>query len=282
MKNNTVQKKLKSYSALAGTIAAAVNTASAQSVVYTDVAPDSLLGLSGVYNLDLNNDAVVDFQLSQQSGLYYSFISFDAVGVFPKPNNAVDTAAGGAPNALDINMQIDATSNWIDSAAMAAIMPPTANGLALVVPAFSFSGGNFLGQNGKFLPLRFDVAGVALYGWVRLNVAADARSFTVIDYAYTNVPNSYSITGAVVGISEAAKNDQVSIYSYNSEISVKLDPNVAAEGMITITNMLGQVVMNVDITNAETVIPMESAKKGIYLVTVKQDNGSYTKRVSIK
>jgi hypothetical protein len=284
MKNNTIQKKLKSYSAIAGTLAAAVNTANAQSVVYTDVAPDSLLGLSGVYNLDLNNDAVADFELAQRSGVYYSFISYDAVTVNPlMAVNAVDTSGGtGTPTALDAGIVVDATLNWIDSTQMAAITPPTANGLALVVPTFSFSGGNFLGATGKFLPLRFTVSGVQLYGWVRLNVAADARSFTVIDYAYTNVPNSYSITGAVVGISEAAKNDNVNIYSYNSEINVKLDPNVSPEGIVTVTNMLGQVVANTQISNSETVIPMGTAKAGIYLVTVKDDSGSYTKRVSIK
>ncbi|HEX8517319.1 MAG TPA: T9SS type A sorting domain-containing protein [Bacteroidia bacterium] len=283
MKNtSTIQKKLKTYSALAGTIAAAVNTVSAQSVVYTDVTPDSVLGIGGIYNLDLNNDAVVDFELVQRSGLYASFFTYDAIGVFPRGANAVDTSGGnGTATALDVNMQIDSSLNWLDSTEMAAITPPTANGLALVVPAFSISGGNFLGTMGKFLPLRFEVGGVKLYGWVRLDVAADSKSFTVKDYAYTNVPNSYSITGAMVGISEAAKNDNISIYSYDNNIVVKMDPNVAAEGTVSVTNLLGQNVCTQVISSNETFISLSGARAGIYMVTVSQSNGSYTKRISI-
>jgi hypothetical protein len=283
-KNSTVQKKLRSYSAMAGTLVAAVNSADAQTIVYTDVSPDAVLGSSGVYNLDLNNDAVVDFKITQQSGLYYGYFSYDAIGVFPQAaNNAVDTAVGGSPSALNINMTVDASLNWLDSAQLTAITPPTANGLALTVPMFAVTAGNFLGQNGKFLPLRFRVGGVDLYGWVRLNVAADAQSFTVIDYAYTNTPSSYSITGMMsVGIAEAGKNNQISIFSTDKNISVKLDPNVAAEGSIVVTNMIGQTITEVAINNSETFIPMETAQDGIYIVTVKQDGGSYTKRVSIR
>jgi hypothetical protein len=183
---------------------------------------------------------------------------------------------------MDVNMQIDASNNWIDSAQMYAISPPTANGLALVLPGFGVYGGQFLGVTGKFLPLRFSVGGVQLYGWVRLSVDNDATSFTVIDYAYTNLPNSYSITGATVGIAEAAKMDHIKIYSYDKNINVSLAGNVAPEGLVTITNLLGQTITEAAISSSETVIPMQEAKAGIYLVTVKQENGSYTKRVSIR
>jgi hypothetical protein len=292
MKTNkqNIQKKLKSYSALAGTLAAAIGSADAQ-VVYTDVSPDSTLSTGESYNLDLNNDAVVDFQLLQRSGSYYSgAIIYDGVGAFAmSANNAIDTTgAQGSASALDAGVRIDSTMSWVDSAAAASITPvPTANGLGFVASGlFSYSGGYFLGQTGKFLPLRFDVttgpdAG-RYYGWVRLSVAADAKSFTVIDYAYTHYLNSYSITGAVVGISEHAKQDQVNIFAYDKNITIALDPAVTPEGTIVITNLSGQKISETAISGSETIIPMQEAKTGIYMVTIKQSDGSYTKRVFLK
>lgn len=292
MKSNksSIQKKLKSYSALAGTIAAAVSSADAQ-VIYTDVAPDSTLNTNETYNLDLNNDDVVDFQIIQKSGSYYGgAIMYDGVAAFAMgANNAIDTTGTqGTATALDAGALIDSTMNWVDSTQAASITPiPTANGLGIVVSGlYSFTGGYFLGQTGKFLPLRFDVttgpgAG-RYYGWVRLDVAADAKSFKVIDYAYTNISNTYSITGALVGISEAALTHKVNIFSFDKNVTVQLDPLVAVEGTIEITNISGQKISETAITNIEMTVPMHEAKTGIYMVTVKQTNGSYTKRVFIK
>lgn len=285
MKTNkhSIQNRLKSYSALAGTVAAAISSANAQ-VIYTDITPDTLLNTGEIFNLDLNNDAVTDFQLTQQSGLYGGYISYDVVGVFALgAANAVDTSGGqGTATAFAAGVQVDSTLNWVDSTAAASLNPPTANALAASVPAFAIYSGNFLGQNGKFLPLRFDFGGGRYYGWVRLNVAGDAKSFTVIDYAYTNYLNSYSITGQTVGISEAALNNKVNIFSYNKNITVQMDPSLLIDGTIMITDASGRKVSETDIKSQETNIAMEQVSTGIYLVTVKQTNGSYTKRVLIK
>lgn len=286
MKTNQspLRKKLKSYSALAGTLAAAVGTSNAQ-VVYTDVAPDVTMGAGGMFNLDLNNDAIVDFKILQQSGLYGGYFSYDAVGAYAlQANNAVDTSGGnGFATAFNSGATVDASLNWVDSAAAALISPPTANGLALVVPTLAFYDGNFLGMSGKFLPLRFDVGTSRYYGWVRLDVAADAKSFTVIDYAYTNALFSSSITGVTItGISEAALNNKVNVFSSNKNITVQIDPTVAVEGTITISDVSGRNVSETAITNTEMNIPMDKMNEGIYLVTVKQTNGSYTKRIFIK
>ncbi len=43
------------------------------------------------------------------------------------------------------------------------------------------------GQGQKFMGVKFNIAGSAHYGWVRLSVAANCQSFTVYDYAYEDV-----------------------------------------------------------------------------------------------
>ena len=62
MKKTTLNKKLKSYSALAVSALAASSAANAQ-IIYTNIA-DTLLDASGeTYSIDLNNDATIDFTI---------------------------------------------------------------------------------------------------------------------------------------------------------------------------------------------------------------------------
>lgn len=279
-KKATLSKKIKSYSALAGSVIAVGATADAQ-VVYTDVAPDVTVNTpGGFYNLDLNNDGTTDFQIMTNSVSTSGYV-YDYVAAIPSQGvNAIDTIAGGYAEALAAGVGVCTTSLWADS-----ISNPYAGLLALNLTApFAFTTGNFFGATGKFVGLRFQKTGVNYNGWVRLNVAADAKSFTVIDYAYKNNPTACSVTGLLtdVGIAESALANEVTIYSAEQNITVKLNPSVTIEGTIIISNTLGQEVAKVNIANSETVIPMHSFSTGVYLVTVEQSNGSYTKRVSVK
>ena len=44
--------------------------------------------------------------------------------------------------------------------------------------------GQFPGAGDKFVGLQFEIGGDLKYGWLRLNLSADARSLTIYDYAY--------------------------------------------------------------------------------------------------
>jgi hypothetical protein len=282
-KNSTFTKKLKSYSALAGSMIAAGATADAQ-VVYTDVSPDLTINAGGFYNLDLNNDGTIDFKIEQRSGTIYSYFQYDAIGVLPEASmNAVDTLGMECANAAGPGFSVDATRNWVDSTAMATQFPPTASALAATIPAMGYTIGNFMGQSGKFLPLRFNMGGDTYYGWVRLDVAADALSFTVVDYAYRNSPDAPSITGLTtdVGVAESSING-VNIFAYEKNISVKLDSSMPVEGVITVRNTLGQVVLSEKIVNAETLLNLDQQKTGAYMVSVDQAAGGYTKKIILQ
>ena len=47
--------------------------------------------------------------------------------------------------------------------------------------------GSWRGQNQKFMGLRFKISGSIHYGWVRLTIPSDCKSFTVYDYAYEDI-----------------------------------------------------------------------------------------------
>lgn len=278
-KNSTLSNKIKSYSALAGSLIAVGTTAEGQ-VVYTDVSPDLTFNTGGIYNLDLNNDGITDFSLQQRSGTIYSFFTYNAVGVQPeKAINAVDTLGSAAAHAVGAGFSVDGTLNWVDSTAMAAQFPPTAAVLGADAPAAGYSLGNFLGQSGKFLPLRFDVSGTTYYGWVRLDVNSTATSFTVIDYAYFNMADGPSITGMTAdGIAENALSGQVEITTAGDEIVVKYDNNHPV-GNIIIRDVQGKTVATAVISGTETIVPKPDVTAGVYLISVENNSGAYTKRL---
>jgi len=284
-KKSTLSKKIKSYSALAGSIIAASSAADAQ-VVYTNVSPDAVVNTpGGFYNLDLNNDGIIDFKIVTNTGTSGIYV-FDFVEAIPSKaaNAIVDIADAGYADTLNTGMAVCPTSTFADSAecvntyagllgwSVTPYLPPA----YIPVP-------NFTGTSGKFLGLRFEKTGLKYYGWVRLNVDNDCKSFTIIDYAYKNNPDGCSITGLTtdVGISESAAN-KVTIFAAEQNINVQLDQTIPAEGTITVTNLLGQEIVKLKVENASIVIPMLTEKTGVYMVTFTQSTGTYTKKVSIQ
>jgi len=279
-KNSTLNKKLKSYSALAGTFVAAATTADAQ-VVYTDVIPDATVASGATYDLDLNNDGTADFQFQMAAGTYSGTfyyvpitVPYKIAMIVPMAGNAIDTLAGGA-KAHAAGEILNSASGWEDdSGAPYQLLGVEATGF--------YSGGNFLAQSDKFLGLRFKISGVDHYGWARIDLSADASSMTLKDYAYDGTATSI-ITGATTtGIDESqALANAVTVFAADNTITVNMH-NAAPEGVVIVTNTLGQEIANMNITDALMHIPVNGASTGIYFVTVNQANAKFTKKVIIR
>jgi hypothetical protein len=72
-------------------------------------------------------------------------------------------------------------------------------------------------------------------------------------------------------------NEEVSIYSRNNTICVKVPGNT---GQISIYNILGQLTHSVAIQDSETIIPVENS--GSYIVRVMHENRVEVKKTVIK
>lgn len=188
MKKKLLEKRLKSYSALAAGVLAAGGAANGQ-VVYTDVDPDSVADADGEsYELDLNNDGTIDFTINRSRTTTAS----GAVRIVPQAGNEVlgATSYGGAyflPYALSNGDAINGDETLWNG---------TINSAYLTLAWYSTYGYWAGGQTDKYLGLRIDVDGAMHYGWVRLDVAAGGGSFTLKDYAF--------VSNAGVGIEAGA------------------------------------------------------------------------------
>jgi hypothetical protein len=278
-KTKNFQTKLKSYSAIAGTLVAAANTAGAQ-IIYTDVSPDEVVNTGGAYNLDLNNDGTVDyqFQVTHGTNSAYGFpIQYDLAAIVPVPGsgNAIDTLNG--PIAHNLNDPLNSTNAWVDDAGASYQL------LGLNLPSLAYQTGNFIGTTDKYIGFKFKISGADHYGWVRIDLNSTATSLTIKDYAYDATANTQILAGAMpLGINEAASAlaENVTIFSSDRSVRVNMN-NASATGFITVTNALGQEIAKKEISDALMSISMETASKGIYYVTVQQESATITKKVVI-
>jgi len=277
-KNSTkLNKRIKSYSALAGTLVVG-GVADAQ-VNYTDVNPDANVTTGNSYNLDLNNDATVDFVFQLNAGTYNAGtfnIYYDYAIIAPgAAGNAIDTASAGGPMNHALNDPISSALLWDATSAYQLL------GLALDPPFNTYNTGNFLGTGDGYIGLKFMIGTNTHYGWVRVNLAADALSMLVKDYGYDATPNTQILAGAQPTAVVENSINTVQIFSNANGINVNMN-NATVEGTILITDVLGHEVANVAVSSSSQVVSMDNATAGIYFVTVYQNGSKITKKVMVK
>lgn len=276
MVSKAFQNKLRSYSALAGSLALA-NSADGQ-IIYTDISPDSLVNLDGgYYQLDLNNDGLFDFEFTQTitaatgtSGSY----NVNAVGISPLDSNAVAGSTAGAyvyPFAMNPGDTVQSTLTWNVGADQS-------------MGSYFGSGytyGNWPGLSDKYVGLKINVEGALYYGWARLDVAPVAESFTIKDYAYNSVENEMIIIGATstgIGIHETLQG--IKIHAHDNVIYINSDKEM--KGLLSVKNTLGQEIHSAQLADQHYEITINNAKPGIYFATVISEGKTKTKKIILK
>jgi hypothetical protein len=209
-----ILKKMKAYSAAAGAVVAVGTSADAQ-VNWSG--PINELVTSS-FNIDLDGDAVNDFVIAlTQSGSYKSAnLSPVATG-----NQWLSTALyNNYVKALpvDANVSVSATPWGSDT------FPWNMGWLS----SGSNYPGNFIGAGDQFIGVKFDISGAFHYGWIRVNVAGDALSLTVIDWAYDETANAGITTGDNGGIPTLSGISSANIALTSADILFTPDVNGTA------------------------------------------------------
>lgn len=180
-KKKNLDAKLAMYSLTAIGVIAMSEDATSQ-IFYTDVHEDMQMGDTSSFIFDIDEDKFHDLMVFQ---------AFSATAQMVMAQRAKDTEILGKsagdymyPLALDANFQLDTINNdWRirDFGTM----------------NFQGSGayGYWQGVTDKYIGLKLKINGKPHFGWARLDVAKNAKSFIVKDYAFEFTPGKPIKTG---------------------------------------------------------------------------------------
>jgi hypothetical protein len=276
----SLQRKIKQYSALAGTLVAAGNI-SGQSITYTDVDPDFVSDTSNTEGyIDLNQDGTSDFVITSYVDVG-SGGAVDAVtvGVYGSQANAL---AGSAPSGYNYPFKMD-VGDAID--ASTTFLPDTAGGTMAFANGGSFPYGEF--WSGDFtegyLGLKFDNAGATHYGWARVAIGSpSAESFTLFDYAL-NLTADEAINAGQQGSTVSIKDlnlGEAKFIPMNKQVVVATNDNFN-NGSLRVYDLAGKLIENESITSNNHVYEFKNLTQGVYLFTATFDEGAISRKIFI-
>ena len=287
--NSTLLKKLKQYSVLSGAMMATAGIANAQ-VVHTDIDPDVVLNSDGdQYMLDLENNGIPDFVLQTNvngnnyyAGIYMSYLSNEIAGTL-QPNGF--GANFGYPYALAQGEIIDDNQPWINIYDLlfhyngySVFFPP---GMVIIVDGNTV--GNWIGVTDHYLGLKFTDGTDLFFGWARCDVTADATTITIKDYAYNATAETPIAAGEgqAIGIAENGSNN-FRIFGYEGIVNIEVKDKDVEDAVVTISNMLGQTVIDKNLSDAITRLDLNEYGKGIYMVKIQRGGEQFAKKVSFR
>jgi len=270
-------KKLLNYGAMSAALLATAG-ASGQ-IIYTDIEPDEVLDASESMstNIDLNGDGTNDFSFHARQafdGYFARMATAPDIDPDPLTGSAGTTSNGFIGSGsfeyayvsnLVAGAPVDETSDFFEN---------TRGELNFSSCAYNnsqFCGGVVDGYIGVSLNLE----GNTHFGWIRLDLTADATVFTIKDFAIESTPDT-AIEAGDMG-DELSLEDNVieglSTYVANNALTINA---VNPIENVAIYNLSGQEVISRVFNNTtDTSIDLNSLSTGAYIASI-QSEGTIT------
>lgn len=154
-------------------------------VVQVNLDPDIDLTSGFNYNLDMDGDGITDFTFREESNYGYSAVSYVAEVICPAGNSVLARSSSMFPDmpaVLSNGDVISAGGTWYGG--VGVLFSTGAYGF-YTGPFGAFDYGNWNSDEGKYLGVRFDIAGAQHYGYIRLTL--DLERITILAYGYEDV-----------------------------------------------------------------------------------------------
>jgi len=244
-------------------------------IVYVDIDPDTTiyvpdtLGVSKVFEFDLNNDSIID----------YAFITRNInnspqerriwIRNFQNQNKLTGCCSGGNYYPVNENDTINSINDWfisMDVLSIETMLPFTCYPQLLDF---------FVGL--KFIINENDT----LYGWVRCS--ATNNSITIKDYAYNSIPNLYILAGQTVLDSGLVPLfPEPTVFMSQNHLVVALSQYPLPQGEIRIVNSMGQIMKSLPIQAITNYIPITGIAQGFYIIQIDTPQGGISKKIFLQ
>lgn len=246
------------------TAAALLGGASAQAQYqYTDI--DDTTVVDGIFELDLDGDTIVDFTIEHilaggQLG------NTTAILLHPGDSLEGNLAMGAAQNGFSyVERAVPGTT--IDAnAGFGGISSSTEVGyMAFRVDGVAYPNSNWAGPvTDGYLGLRILKNDTACFGWVRIDVADSAQSFTVKDWSFNPVKDSaHTVAFELLDVMETVLKD-LNIHQDGEVLNVHTGQPVGVE----VYSASGQLMAD-DRESASHSFSTSSWSTGMYIVRLK-------------
>lgn len=270
-KSSPLAKKIASYTTFAGAVSGFASSADAQ-IIHVDIA-NAVIGPNDTQTFDLDGDSNADVQFLQYHTVLPSYgagaayapgISFNFAYLAACRANVSFLGTGLIVQKLNSNDNIQVNNSYFGN-------PKNLE--------------NFAVQGEKFIGVKFTANTINYFGWIRISVATDRTSITVLDWAYTPyIDISSSIkAGQTSGFPTSIKPEVVTSLFNVSVSPIKVIDKVRIctqdAGNYQIIDVDGAIVAQDDLVIGENTINASLLNKGIYLIKVSSANGSVVKRI---
>ncbi len=265
-------KKLKQYAGLTATLLGA-NGLQAQ-ILYTDVDPDITIDSTYTLEINLDGDTLNDFAIRATIGQMVGFSRFDVIEAVPI-GNIGNRIAGTTPlmypyaEKLDFETPIDSSTQFL---------PANVEGSMSFARNETFLYNDFWneGATDKYLGFLLRKDTTWHYGWARLDVAADGKSFTLKDYAVNLTPKQGINTNRFFSVNEVA---QLGIrLGQNNQSFTVFNPNLK-NYQLELYDIAGQLIYQSSESESEVRFLRQNLKSGMYLVRLIMGNQEYNKKI---
>lgn len=294
----TNQFSLLQYSAAA--VALLGVTAASSQVIYTDIDPDVVLDEPDeMFGIDLDDDGLNDFNFFNESFtttvFYGDLANVKAlfVGAFDTMLNGIVgstgfLSGGGGytyywPYAMQNGVVIDENLNFFNSNYQSLVALKYKTDVPFVLPQGNwtsfYSGYEHLNE---YVAVRFaNEEGVMRYGWIRCSVIDSGRTLIIHDYAFELQPDKPIIAGDTLSYVDIQEQFYLyaTVYNFNKSVYIYLQNYTPTQ--VTIVNIAGQTVLAKTINNQFEVLDTSDFPRGVYLVTLKANDLSLTKKIVI-
>ncbi|OFX42039.1 MAG: hypothetical protein A2046_14120 [Bacteroidetes bacterium GWA2_30_7] len=238
-------------------------------IVYTDVDPDTTIVIpstvpcdgcdsSHYYYFDLNHDDTLDFYLIAKHYQIYEGGWYDQYLTWLATLNNNKSAWGYHVE----NDTIGDNLYWQGHTDISQ------GGAWPLPPCEGYAGLKLIKNNQIY------------YGWVRMELFN--WGIIIKDYAFNSEAELPILGGQITGLENVFDTSNVNIYLNQNILNVDFINNSIYSGTITIYNVSGQQIKNINISGNHNIIDMSNFNTGTYIIKVDNNNSVYSKSIIIE
>ncbi len=276
-----MQNKIRSdrWASYAAAAAGVVGLDAAAQVQYVDFDPDLVVtGHRQQLRIDLNSDSIDDFVLVADDTLLAAGSLMYDIGriIGGGYANTANDLLGSSPGAYD----------YVGRLSAGELVGPSRNFLNGGTFAFSIDGQNPFDEpwNGGvvdgYVGLRFVIGDSLHYGWMRIDVSADAKNVIIKDAAFNTLPDSSLLAGSLFLGAEESRLPEMR-WSWNS-VSVDARPGIAS--ILEIYSSAGIQMARISSEGEPMDFSLDSLPRGLYVarLTDRDRMANYRQMVFIR